>query len=291
MRFALFAGLASLVSSVTATALTYRLEANEKACFYTNVEQSNAKLAFYFAVQSGGSFDVDYTVTAPGGKIVLDGAKERQGDFVFTAQSVGEYTFCFNNEMSTFAEKMVDFEIAVENEQRAELPSRQGASPEQTSSLEESIYKLSAQLSTVSRNQKYFRTRENRNFSTVRSTERRIFNFSVIESLMMVSMAALQVFVVRFFFQGARKGAYDWFLNSVVRSYKRAHARHTCGNMVPMRGESQYNHPCIFLRCTNMRQVTCDMTMSMKMRNNMMHFTTFLAWHVDLGYLGLYKIN
>ncbi|CAI7589014.1 unnamed protein product [Penicillium crustosum] len=208
MRFALFAGLASLVSSVTATALTYRLEANEKACFFTNVDQNNAKVAFYFAVQSGGSFDVDYSVTAPGGKIVLDGTKERQGDFVFTAQSVGEYTFCFNNEMSTFAEKMVDFEIAVENEQRAQLPSRQGASPEQTSSLEESIYKLSAQLSTVSRNQKYFRTRENRNFSTVRSTERRIFNFSVIESLMMVSMAALQVFVVRFFFQGARKGMF-----------------------------------------------------------------------------------
>lgn len=52
MRFALFAGLASLVSSVTATALTYRLEANEKACFFTNVDQSNAKLAFYFAVGS-----------------------------------------------------------------------------------------------------------------------------------------------------------------------------------------------------------------------------------------------
>ena len=54
MRFALFAGLASLVSSVTATALTYRLEANEKACFFTNVEQSNAKVAFYFAVRPIG---------------------------------------------------------------------------------------------------------------------------------------------------------------------------------------------------------------------------------------------
>lgn len=43
----------------------------------------------------------------------MDGTKERQGDFVFTAQSIGEYSFCFNNEMSTFAEKMVDFEIAV----------------------------------------------------------------------------------------------------------------------------------------------------------------------------------
>lgn len=100
----------------------------------------------------------------------------------------------------------------VENEERAQLPSRQGASPEQASALEESIFKLSAQLSTISRNQKYFRTRENRNFSTVRSTERRIFNFSVAEGLMMVSMAGLQVFVVRFFFQGARKGAYTRIL-------------------------------------------------------------------------------
>ena len=54
--------------------------------------------------------------------------------------------------------------------------------------------------------QKYFRTRENRNFSTVKSTESRIFNFSLIEVLMMAGMAGLQVLVVRFFFQGARKG-------------------------------------------------------------------------------------
>jgi hypothetical protein len=64
-------------------------------------------------VQSGGSFDVDYNVAGPNEKIILDGTKERQGDFVFTANDPGEYRFCFNNEMSTFAEKMVDFEIAV----------------------------------------------------------------------------------------------------------------------------------------------------------------------------------
>lgn len=43
----------------------------------------------------------------------MEGQKERQGDFVFTAQNAGEYRFCFNNGMSTFAEKMVDFEVAV----------------------------------------------------------------------------------------------------------------------------------------------------------------------------------
>jgi hypothetical protein len=58
MRFtALLIGLlAYLVSSVTATALTYRLEANEKACFYKFVEQRNTKVAFYFAVRYKSPF-------------------------------------------------------------------------------------------------------------------------------------------------------------------------------------------------------------------------------------------
>ncbi|KAI1765908.1 emp24/gp25L/p24 family/GOLD-domain-containing protein [Hypoxylon sp. FL1150] len=199
----LFAYFASLVS---ATALTYKIGANEKACFFAAPEKKGSKVAFYFAVQSGGSFDINYEVTGPGNKVILDGEKERQGDFVFTANEVGEYKFCFDNDMSTYSEKFVDFEITVEDEVRAQLPSKQGSTPEQTSALEESIYKVSGQLSTIARNQKYFRTRENRNFSTVRSTEGRIVNFSLIQCCMMVCMGALQVFVVRFFFQGARKG-------------------------------------------------------------------------------------
>lgn len=70
------------------------------------------KLTF-LQVQAGGSFDVDYEVVGPNDKVIMDGQKERQGDFVFTAGETGEYRFCFNNEMSTFAEKFVDFEIAV----------------------------------------------------------------------------------------------------------------------------------------------------------------------------------
>jgi hypothetical protein len=110
--------LLAYCTAVYATALTYRLDAHEKACFFANVDHKGTKVAFYFAVQSGGSFDIDYSVVGPGSnggneKVILDGTKERQGDFVFTANEVGEYRFCFNNEMSTFAEKLVDFEIAV----------------------------------------------------------------------------------------------------------------------------------------------------------------------------------
>lgn len=97
--------------------------------------------------------------------------------------------------------------LQVEDEQKqAQIPTKGGADNKQTQELEDTIFKVSSQLSTISRMQKYFRTRENRNFSTVKSTESRIFNFSLVEVLMMAGMAALQVLVVRFFFQGARKG-------------------------------------------------------------------------------------
>ncbi|KAG5977300.1 hypothetical protein E4U55_006890 [Claviceps digitariae] len=198
--------IACLVTDVVGTSLTYKLAANEKACFYAETKQKNEKVAFYFAVQSGGSFDVDFIVQGPNSKLILQGEKERQGDFVFTAQEAGEYSFCFNNEMSTFVEKTVDFEISVENEVRAQLPSKPGTTPEQTTEINDSIFKIFAKLSTIARDQKYFRTRENRNFATVNSTEARIVNFSMIQIFLIVCMGALQVFVVRFFFQGARKG-------------------------------------------------------------------------------------
>lgn len=69
--------------------------------------------------------------------------------------------------MSSFSEKLVDFDIMVESEPRPVAPAKPLALTEQTSSLEESIYKLSGSLSSIQRTQKYFRTRENRNASTL----------------------------------------------------------------------------------------------------------------------------
>ena len=118
----LLSALLPLLPLVSSTTLTYKLGAHERSCFFTHVEAKGAKVAFYFAVQSGGAFDVDYSVVGPNERKIMEGTKERQGDFVFTANDVGEYRFCFNNEMSTFAEKTVDFEISV-----CELQERQTA--------------------------------------------------------------------------------------------------------------------------------------------------------------------
>ncbi|KAK4058115.1 hypothetical protein OIO90_000854 [Microbotryomycetes sp. JL221] len=197
--------MCSLVTQVEASALTTTIPANERTCFYANVDKAGEKVGFYFAVQSGGSFDIDWTVTDPSDTIVIEGERERQGDYIFTAHLIGEYSFCFSNDMSSFSEKLVDFDIMVESEPRPIAPAKPTALADQTSSLEESIYKLSGSLSSIQRTQKYFRTRENRNVSTVKSTQWRIFVFSIGESLVMCGMSAFQVWVVQRFFSGTSR--------------------------------------------------------------------------------------
>ncbi|BGP53094.1 hypothetical protein JCM8202v2_000653 [Rhodotorula sphaerocarpa] len=189
-------GLLAAVQRVAGSALTTTITANERTCFYAAVDKVGEK------VQSGGSFDIDWVVTDPSDTIVIEGERERQGDYIFTAHQVGEYSFCFANDMSSFSEKLVDFDIMVESEPRPVAPAKPTALTEQTSALEESIYKLSGSLSSIQRTQKYFRTRENRNVSTVRNTEWRIFFFSLLECALMVGMSAGQVWIVQRFFSG-----------------------------------------------------------------------------------------
>lgn len=59
-----------------------------------------------------------------------------------------------SNDMSSFSEKLVDFDIMVETEPRNVAPAKPTSITEQTSSLEESIYKLSGSLSSIQRTQK-----------------------------------------------------------------------------------------------------------------------------------------
>ncbi|PFH46542.1 hypothetical protein AMATHDRAFT_154570 [Amanita thiersii Skay4041] len=192
--------LFSLLLLVHGTALTTPISPNERICFYADVDKPKEKIGFYFAVQSGGSFDIDFEIRDPNDRVILDGQRERQGDYVLTANSLGEYMFCFENDMSTLTEKLVDFDIMVESEPRREAPAKPGQIAEQTSALEESVYRLNGMLMNIKRMQKYFHTRENRGFSLVKSIQNRLFWYAVLESLGIIGMAVGQVYILQTFF-------------------------------------------------------------------------------------------
>lgn len=99
--------LSLLPSTIEGAALTTSVDPHSRSCFYAWVDKSGEKVGFYFAVQSGGSFDIEYAILDPNEKVVVSGVKERQADLVFTGNTVGEYSFCFENSMSSFAVKIV----------------------------------------------------------------------------------------------------------------------------------------------------------------------------------------
>ncbi|SPO30901.1 related to ERP2 - p24 protein involved in membrane trafficking [Ustilago trichophora] len=200
--FVLFLALSLTPTPASGAALTTIVEPHERSCYYAWVDAAGEKVGFYFAVQSGGHFDIDYTVHDPDLRLIISGHKERQLDIIFTGNTVGEYTFCFENAMSTVAEKLIDFDITVESEPRLDLPIQPTKLlKEHSAPLEEMIGNLHDKLTQVERTQRYFRVRENRNFDTVKSTQSKIFWYSLVESVTMVGISLAQVYIVRALFE------------------------------------------------------------------------------------------
>lgn len=187
-----------------ASAITFQVAPNAKECFYAFNKEQNTNLGYYFAVQSGGSFDINYEIKAPDGKIIVSEKKQRQGDYVFNANQQGEYEFCFDNEMSTFAEKVIDFELKDDSAHLAQLPEMPKGNPA-VDVMMKSVQSIENKLQGLTNTLNYYKTRINRNQSTVKSTESRILLFSMFDLLLMLGMALFQIAVVKFFFQGSRK--------------------------------------------------------------------------------------
>lgn len=202
--------LLAFVQLIAASALTFNLAAKEKACFFIFTTKPNTQVNFYFAVQMGGAFDVDYEIKGPQKQVLYYDTKQRQGTLMFNVEEVGEYEFCFSNEMSTFAEKVVDFEIKYDGDAestfRAQMPEKPNTQPlAHVEGMKRTADQIDRQLDELKNALQYYKTRNNRNQATVKSTESRIYYFSIFEVLLMVGMAALQIAVVQFFFKGSRK--------------------------------------------------------------------------------------
>jgi len=104
----------------------------------------------------GGSFDIDFEVKNPSNQVIHSGEKQQDGDFVFTVDMVGEYSFCFSNKMSTVTDKVLIFEIDLP-QSRAQASASTSDTP---SPLEDSLNKIHTHIDQIHKMQNYFKTRE-----------------------------------------------------------------------------------------------------------------------------------
>ncbi|XP_016052667.1 PREDICTED: transmembrane emp24 domain-containing protein 5 isoform X2 [Miniopterus natalensis] len=109
---ALLPGVAGFTHSLDSD-FTFTLPAGRKECFYQPMPLK-ASLEIEYQVLDGAGLDIDFSLTSPEGRTLV--SEERKSDGVHTVETeVGDYMFCFDNTFSTISEKVIFFELILDN--------------------------------------------------------------------------------------------------------------------------------------------------------------------------------
>ncbi|KAF6206883.1 hypothetical protein GE061_018119 [Apolygus lucorum] len=196
--------IALAVVEVASVELTFELLDNAKDCFY-EVIPSNTSCTLEFQVVTGGSYDVDVTLQDPRKEIIYRQVKSQFDSHTFVTQNQGEYAVCFSNEFSTFSHKLVYMDLQVGEE--APLPGM-GHSTVMTQ-MEASADTVHKALMSVADFQTHHRLREAQGRKRAEDLNERVFWWSLIETICILSVAIGQVCILKNFFSEKRPQAYQ----------------------------------------------------------------------------------
>ncbi|XP_074044287.1 transmembrane emp24 domain-containing protein 5 isoform X2 [Macrotis lagotis] len=110
---ALLPAAASAFSPSLDSDFTITLPAGHKECFYQPMPL-RATLEIEYQVLDGAGLDIDFHLTSPEGKTLV--FEQRKSDGVHSVETeAGDYMFCFDNTFSTISEKVIFFELILDN--------------------------------------------------------------------------------------------------------------------------------------------------------------------------------
>ncbi|XP_059169103.1 transmembrane emp24 domain-containing protein 5-like [Physella acuta] len=94
--------------------LTVDIAPGRQECFWQNVpEKTNVEVDYQ--VIDGGDLDIDAMVYGPDNRVFHVDQRKQENTMRFESSISGDYKFCFDNTFSTISNKVVFFEIFVED--------------------------------------------------------------------------------------------------------------------------------------------------------------------------------
>lgn len=183
------------------TELTFELPDNAKQCFHEDIV-AGTKATIEFQVVTGGHYDVDVTLYDPRQSVLYQGVKKQFDTHQWTASTSGQYTFCFNNEFSTFSHKLVYFEFIVGDEDP--LPNTNHAAATAMTKFEAAAENIHENLNSIFDAQTHYRLSEAKGRKRAEDLNSRVFWWSAIETAAVVLIGAAQVWTLKSFFSGHR---------------------------------------------------------------------------------------
>jgi p24 family protein beta-1 len=212
--FLLLSALLAVLAAAPAHAkLTFQVEPRTTDCFYIAVPGPGHRVAIDFWVLRGGLLDIDLRINSPQGVSLFSALQFESSVREFVANEGGDHEICWNNDMSRWTAKVVQFEATVFDPNGQRIATALNAAEEAPAAtkdalnpMEDSVRRLSDSLDSIQRDQKYLLVRETRHRDTAESTNSRIVWYSLMESVILLSISLGQVFYLRKFFGSNQAG-------------------------------------------------------------------------------------
>ncbi|XP_072555544.1 transmembrane emp24 domain-containing protein 5 isoform X1 [Paramormyrops kingsleyae] len=192
---------------------TFTLPAGRKECFFQTMRK-DASLEIEYQVLDGAGLDVDFSLSSPSGHVLA--RDHRKSDGVHTVETDdGDYMFCFDNTFSTVSEKIIFFELILDNMEDVEGDQDWKEYVHGTDLLdmkledimvtEDTINSVKARLGKSLQIQTVLRAFEARDRNLQESNYERVNTWSCVNLLVMVLVSGLQVYLLRSLFDDKRK--------------------------------------------------------------------------------------
>ncbi|KAM9001102.1 transmembrane emp24 domain-containing protein 5 [Sarcophilus harrisii] len=190
---------------------TITLPAGRKECFYQPMPLK-ATLEIEYQVLDGAGLDIDFHLISPEGKTIV--FEQRKSDGVHSVETeAGDYMFCFDNTFSTISEKVIFFEMILDNMGEQEQDQEDWKKYVMgTDTLDmkledilESINSIKSRLSKSGHIQTMLRAFEARDRNIQESNFDRVNFWSMVNLGVMVVVSAIQVYMLKSLFEDKRK--------------------------------------------------------------------------------------
>ncbi|KAM4548943.1 transmembrane emp24 domain-containing protein 5 isoform 1-T1 [Odontesthes bonariensis] len=198
-------------SQATDSDFTFTLPAGRKECFFQTMKK-HASLEIEYQVLDGAGLDVDFLISSPSGHLLFNDYRKSDSVHTIETEEDGDYMFCFDNTFSAVSEKIIFFELILDNMETDEDPDDWKEYVHGTDILDmkledimDTINNVKSRLGKSVQIQTLLRAFEARDRNLQESNFERVNFWSVVNLVVMMVVSAIQVYLVRSLFEDKRK--------------------------------------------------------------------------------------
>jgi len=206
-------GALGCCSAIRDNAFKFRVPAGWYECFYEDFHSNmDSRMELFYEVIQGGGMDIKIAVSSPDEAPILSPTIERKGWLQEVNTDVnGPYRICLDNTFSHISDKVVFINIIVH--EKSDLAPVAAVSPaavdggavnKSISTVLRGLNMIGTRLNNITIEQHHMQARDARHMKTAVSNLDRVFIWSFIETIAMVSMFVIQVVVIQSLFHGKR---------------------------------------------------------------------------------------